>query len=84
MVGILRAIDFAISSLLAPARNVMTRSSVLALRAPGQARTAGYVARWVARPGPGPTRPTRVWELRVALLDSVGELARLGLRLSLG
>ena len=61
----------------------MTRSSVLALRAPGQARTAGYVARWVARPGPGPTRPTRVWELRVALFDSVSVLARLELGLSL-
>lgn len=80
MVGILRAIDLAISSLLASARNVMTRSCVLALFAPGQARSADYIARRVARPVRG---PTRVWELCVALFDSVGELARLDLGLSL-
>ena len=76
MVRILRAIPLAVSGLLAPARNVMTRPCVLALRAPGQARSAAHIARRVARPVPG---PTRVWELGVALLDSVGELARLGL-----
>ena len=80
MVGILRAIDLAISSLLASARNVMTRSCVLALCAPGQARSSAYIARRVARPVPG---PTRVWELCMALFDSVRELARLDLGLSL-
>ena len=80
MVGFLRAIDLATSSLLASARNVMTRSCVLALCAPGQARSAAYIARRVARPVTG---PTRVWELCVALFNSVRELARLDLGLSL-